>query len=308
MNIPKQLKVRVDSNSKNSLGFVTYIDETGKLRSEKSWNSWGIKELGTFENKPMNGFVIDGCTQRSSDWFGSGRSMFYIVHPLGFKFEITADNLLSLLSYHDVVKGRINGELILVWDSRKMSLIPSESPIFAKYSKQTNIVNKGEVSFRDLKIGNVYSTRDGKTKYVYYGHKYILVYERIVDCLESDGTLHERTDHLYGYKNYSQVNKRYELSTEKKHLFLAEIHKDYSYIECVSTKKLFETGNTKPLYTEDKITKLLYDRNVSSSSFALGIFETKPSKEEIEKYVAENTEMIKHICLSSDEDMKFVIL
>lgn len=105
MYIPKELKIRVREtrtredkldliddpyNAINWLAYVTYIDEKGKLRKETSWKGWGDKEIEGIDNKPLEGFRLSGTTSRSSDWFGSGRSMFYVEHPKGFRFEITS--------------------------------------------------------------------------------------------------------------------------------------------------------------------------------------------------------------------------
>lgn len=183
MNIPKELLVRIekyeydpeDEIDEMPLAYITYKDEEGKIRREGSWSKWGDEQLPKpIPNIPREGFSIAGLTQRSSDWFGSGRTMFYVNHPEGFSFEITSDNLFSLMSYCDIIGGVLQGKLILVWDGGNISLIPEDSDDYVKYSIQTKIATSGQVAMKDLVPGRVYSNREGTDKYVYIGQFYFI--------------------------------------------------------------------------------------------------------------------------------------
>lgn len=238
MIIPKTLKVRVlDNESDSPLGFVTYADETGAIKSEYSWKQWGHKYLGDIENTPMKGFKISGATQRSADWFGSGRTMFYIDHPMGFSIEITTNNFLSLLSLHNIIGGEIMGELVLAWEKRVLSLISVETDLYKKSVAQTNNVNAGVVSMKDLVVGHVYSNREGEES-VYLGQQYLVTQVR--GCISKiDGVEHVIES---CYETRSKKIKEYVVFSQVKYHMFKELTKHTKWYWSATTTKLYDTG------------------------------------------------------------------
>jgi hypothetical protein len=104
MYIPKTIKVgyqkRTDTYS-GKLGYVVYVDEKGKLRKEKSWNSWRDHKIdhSDLDNKPIEGFVLNrdvGGVRRSYGW-NSRIEKVRVYDPRGFEFEISIPNLLFIL-------------------------------------------------------------------------------------------------------------------------------------------------------------------------------------------------------------------
>ena len=101
LSIPKIIKVgyneRVDTYT-GKLAYVIYIDETGKLRKEKSWKNWCDSNLGSdkFDNVPTSGFVLN---KKVGDYRGgwNGRQAWIRIYdPRGFEFEISVNNLLFI--------------------------------------------------------------------------------------------------------------------------------------------------------------------------------------------------------------------
>ena len=62
--IPKKINVGFqnrDDTYTGKLAYVIYYDEKGKLRKEKSWNSWRDQNIPNeeFDNVPISGFVLN---------------------------------------------------------------------------------------------------------------------------------------------------------------------------------------------------------------------------------------------------------
>jgi len=285
MNIPKEILVRVHAG-KNPLSFMTYVDEEGKIRSEYSWNGWGQKQLKKpVTNIPREGFKISGLTKRSSDWFGSGRTLFYIDHPEGYHFEITSDNLLALMGHHDIIGGVIQGKLLLVWDGRKMSLITAESDEYKKYTVQTSVIASGTVKMSELIPGHVYSNRDGNDKNTYYGSKYLISATPGYKSREHDGF----TSYYYSYRHNRHTHYPViEVRIEKVHVFSGYSYngEKHTFNTCL-TKKCYDTGKTKSVSTIEELKgTLAKDKHwMGHSRYAIEMFNTRPSKDEIAKYL-----------------------
>jgi len=294
MILPKELKVRIRKDgSKTPLGFITYVDENGKIRAEKSWSSWGDKEIPVITNEPSKGFKLAGLTQRSADWFGSGRTMFYIIHPKGFEFEITADNLFALMGFHDIIKGEIMGELVLVWDKFSLSLISVESSDYEKYKEQTSTITSGIVAMKDLIPGHVYSDREGTTKFVYIGNYYLLLtgweYVRGTEVISEDAAR----------RNRWEVTEVTTIHPEKFHMFRNKRKYNdgrWEYM-CCKTKKCFDTGKTDKVISIDEMNTYItkqsdkwYSGIRANHYNAACIWESKPTDEIIAKYVTEGSE------------------
>ena len=164
MYIPKTIKVKVQENKGSTgpfLGYATFIDERGALRKEKSWNSWGNKIHGEFDNVPLKGFKLEKTVQRSRDWFGSGRSVFRIIHPNFFIFEISANNLSEIILSSNINCGEIVDECILAWDKTNLALIPCSTEDYNAHKKATELIENGPEKISELIVGNFYQNRDG---------------------------------------------------------------------------------------------------------------------------------------------------
>jgi hypothetical protein len=172
MYIPNSIKVRVrhDNSYNNStvkkadkipLGYITYVDDKGKLRKEKSWSEWGDEYIGEFGNTPMRGYRLENMVTRSRDYFGSGRSMYRVVNPNGFAFEITTDNFFEICMDTNIQKGVIDDDCVLAWDGANLALINLTSDIYKEYAQVTNLVDSGHIKISDLVAGKPYQNKAG---------------------------------------------------------------------------------------------------------------------------------------------------
>lgn len=172
MYIPKSVKVRVrhDNSYGNStvkksdkipLGYITYVDDKGKLRKEKSWSEWGDEYIGEIGNAPIRGYRLENMVTRSRDYFGSGRSMYRVVNPNGFAFEITTDNFFEICMDTTIQKGVIDDECVLAWDGANLALINLTSDIYKEYAAVTNLVDSGHIKASELVVGKPYQNKAG---------------------------------------------------------------------------------------------------------------------------------------------------
>ena len=149
MNVPKIIKIgyqkRKDTYT-GMLGYVTYIDEKGKHRKEKSWNSWRDHSIGyiTLTNEPTEGFVLNKKVggYRYSNW--EQRATYCRVYdPRGFEFEISIENLLYVLDYCSSIIGKgLEGEFVYAWSGPELILLPISSPDYKTSISFTSLQNK----------------------------------------------------------------------------------------------------------------------------------------------------------------------
>lgn len=171
MDIPNTIKVRIreERGSDVPLGFATFYDmSTKKLRKDKSWNSWGDKELGEFSNTPKAGFSVVDHESRNSG-YNSSRTLFRIKHPDGFLFEIELENFFTLLNSHTIENGRFQGNFVLGWEGNTLILISNESELYHSNIELKHQVDKGFV--RDFEIGKAYKSKDGNFVGYYAGQR-----------------------------------------------------------------------------------------------------------------------------------------
>jgi hypothetical protein len=185
MYIPESVKVRVrhDKQYDNAitaktnnipLGFVTFVDEKGVLKKEKSWNDWGDEYIGEFPNKPISGYKLENMVTRSRHYFGSGRTLYRVIHPDGFVFEISTDNLFEICMEGNVKNGEFLGSYLLAWEGNTLILLGEESSDYSKYVEVTKIVNQGALTPIQLVVGQPYQDKNGEYIGHYYG-KYPIV-------------------------------------------------------------------------------------------------------------------------------------
>jgi hypothetical protein len=164
--IPKNLKVgyqkRGDTYS-GKLGFVTYLDDKNVHRQEKSFNGWIEKKMGVddFENKPMEGFVLNRNVGGVYDSYTSDIRIekVRVYDPRGFEFEIDIPNVLRILQECTSTKGKgLEGEFVYGWIGKKLVLVPVGSHEYTKAVETTKLQSMG-VSMKDLVPGMVYLTK-----------------------------------------------------------------------------------------------------------------------------------------------------
>lgn len=171
--IPKKIKVGFQNRSDTytgKLGYVIYEDEKGVWRKESSWNSWRDKNIQEveFDNKPVNGFILNKGLQRVSYHWGSGRSVIRVYDSRGFEFEVSVDNLLGILTHSDVSKREIVEEMVFAWAGKELVLLPVNSEAYQESLKFTANQDK-KLSTKDLKPGFRYKNKKNGKEFVYIG-------------------------------------------------------------------------------------------------------------------------------------------
>lgn len=177
--IPKKLKVgyvKRNDTYDGRLAYVVYYDNKGKIPKQRSFDNWVDKEIPTleFDNTPFNGFVLNkSITRYAWDHFGNTTTKIRIYDSRGAEFEITAENLLGILTQVDCVKRDLAGEMVYAWSGKELVLLPCNSDEYKQALAFTEARNQ-HLTSKQLVPGRVYINRDNN-KVVYLGKLFIAV-------------------------------------------------------------------------------------------------------------------------------------
>jgi len=239
--VPKKIKVgfqnRSDTYTKQ-LAYIIYFDEKGKLRKEKSWESWRDEKIEPqeFDNVPTSGFVLNKKVgDYVSDW-NHRQAYVRVYDPRGFEFEITIENLLYVLENATSTKGKgLEGDFIYAWSNKDLVLVPVESPDYQAISKYNEILHeRNTIKAKDLIIGATYRAKNNDEwiymgRFDYYKNEY-----EYVPCNRTDWRGRTYTTTECVRKN---VNKG------KHHYFTREHKSDYSDTLHMTTIQLKGLGD-----------------------------------------------------------------
>jgi len=155
------------TNDKGGYYHIAYLVTDPKL---KSWNDWKDNNIPTMEiiNTPRTEYRIFGSTQRSRDWYGTGRNMVYIEHPDGFVFEISVENLVGIHAHMDTIEGEFKGELILSKSGKNLILVPKNSSDYDEVFKNTIMKKTKALSSKTINPGTKFLTKTN-TEFIYLG-------------------------------------------------------------------------------------------------------------------------------------------
>jgi hypothetical protein len=143
------------------LAYIIYFDDKGKLRKEKSWESWRDKKIDPqeFDNTPMDGFTLNKDVKRySGDWFSSHRTMIRVHDPRGFEFEVTTENLIGTLMHTDCLRRGLIGQFVYAWVGSELVLLPTNSEEYQQATKFTAGLSK-KVKAKEMVPGLSYKTK-----------------------------------------------------------------------------------------------------------------------------------------------------
>ncbi len=170
--IPSKIRIGYQNRSDTftgKLAYVIYYDEKGKIRKEKSWDSWRDNNIEPieFDNTPFSGYILNKGVQRDGHW-GSGRSVIRVHDPRDFEFEVSVDNLIGILMHSDVSKRDIVEECIFAWAGPDLILLPTNS---VDYQASVEYTNKQDlkVSTKDLVPGRNYYRKKSDEIVTYIG-------------------------------------------------------------------------------------------------------------------------------------------
>lgn len=217
--IPKKINVGFqnrDDTYTGKLAYVIYYDEKGKLRKEKSWNSWRDQNIPNeeFDNVPISGFVLNkraGGVEESYGW-NTRKTYCRVYDPRNFEFEITIENLLYILENANSIKGKgLEGDFVYGWSGKDLVLLPVEAPDYKEIVKYNNIVENNEsIKSKDLIIGATYLDKENK-EYVYMGkYDYFSVGYQWIENGEYKTSRHYK-DMPYQNGYYSYNKTKYKL-------------------------------------------------------------------------------------------------
>ena len=168
--VPEKLKVGFQQEQ----AFIVPI-RNGKQGSQISFDKWRDKKIPVVEidNVSSSGFQITDVTKRSSDWFGSGRSVFKIRTPQGYLVEISSENLFEITQNCSIEKGLIKEKCVWAWQGVKKALIPIESKFYKEVIDNTNLLKLTDLDLKDLiPMTNYEVLTKGKKETLLYLGKY----------------------------------------------------------------------------------------------------------------------------------------
>lgn len=143
------------------LAYIIYYDDKGKIRKEKSWNTWRSKTIPAeeFDNTPMDGFTLNKDVKRySGDWFSSHRTLIRVHDPRGFEFEVTTENLIGILMHTDCLRRGLIGQFVYAWVGPELVLLPTNSEDYQSAIKYTAGLSK-TVKAKEMVPGISYKTK-----------------------------------------------------------------------------------------------------------------------------------------------------
>lgn len=174
--IPEKINVGYQNRNDTytgKLAYVIYWDNKGKLRKERSWNTWRNNKIKPteFANEPTEGFVLNkgvGGVKGSWSSWNTRNEYIRIYDPRDFEFEISVANLLFILQECSSIKGKgLEGEFVYSWQGTELVLLPVCSE---EYNKSIIHTKRQDIKFNkdDLKEGYSYVLKNGD-KVLYLG-------------------------------------------------------------------------------------------------------------------------------------------
>jgi len=228
--VPERIKVGYQNRKgtyTGRLAYVIYYDQTGKLRKEKSWQSWRHKDIepDEFENVPMAGLVLNKKAGGGQSHWNTRQTYCRVHDPRGFEIEITVPNLLWILENTDCTRGKgLEGEFVYGWDGTELLLVPTTSPDYKEIKEASAILNTGTwLKGKDLTPGAVYLTNKNE-RLIYLGR--------------------------FEFYPYSRWEMKSEGSKGKRHFFTREDEFRLVVLSSLTRKVLREVGDPVFNYAE----------------------------------------------------------
>lgn len=246
--IPTKIRVgfqkREDTYTKR-LAYVIYYDSQGKIRKEKSFESWRDKkiEVEEYENKPHSGFVLNKGVQRYGHWNSSGRSMMRVYDDRGIEFEISINNLTFILMTTDCLKRGLEGEFVYAWYGADLILLPTGCEEYKESVEHTALQGK-KLGVKDMIPGCSYRTKRSED----------IIYLGRFDWFEMQRRIKGRN-----YSDYHEV----EVKLAKRHIF----YQEDSYRKFFTLSSLSSIGSINSDVPVSNYAKLMDEFNKTENSY-----------------------------------------
>lgn len=164
--IPNKIKVGYQERSDTftgKLSYIIYYDELGKLRKERSWNSWRDSSIpdNEFDNIPIEGFYLNKAVGGYKSSWNYRMTYCRIYDPRGFEFEIGVDNLLWILDHSECLKGKkLTGKFVYSWVGTELVLLPCDSEEYDESKVASDkTIDSGSIKLSDLVPGALYKVK-----------------------------------------------------------------------------------------------------------------------------------------------------
>lgn len=264
------------SEHENPLGFMTPngTDKAAEKRKEtvrdwaRGWQKNPEVEFREFKNEPLDGYRIVDSVSR---WSTSNK-WFRVIDPRGFQLEISADNVVKILSNSTVINGEIQGYCIWARDGGTNVLVPVGSPEYVEAHENT--VRSTQTA--KANSGDFIKTQNGE-EYRYLGEMYALI----------------------------EMHKDYELVIRKLHVLqrIFPDRDDYISIDAFVKNPVAEIVKSDPLTREDavKLAKSVRWSGTNLRGSIKGYFD-KPTK------LNELTEKLVELPINSIEATEFTVV
>lgn len=296
MFLPKKIKVGFQKRKgtySGKLGYVIYYDEVGKLRKEKSFESWRSKDIEAleFNNEPIEGFVLNKKVGGYSTGWNHRSTYIRVYDPRGFEVEISVSNLLYILRdcYCHPGKG-LEGKFIYAWDGKELLLLSTAAKEYTEHLEKTKSLDKGKVENKDLKEGHIYNDAKGES-FIYLGRQWFSYFDSYFSIASG------KTYRIFikvGEEKKSLENMLPYLLYDLKNLYGGEdLSEDFTTLK----NKINELAQTKRLKE--------FDTDVS-----LDEEYTKIVKDKDPKYIQSKEDFIEncpHALISSDKKTLYIL-
>lgn len=145
----------------NPLGYPMPLGDGKDNARKKSVLKWAKKAknvtaknqheyISTFKNVPRDGFEIIGTSRRWSS--RTNNVVFKTKDPVGYVFELQAENLYEIIEESDIINGKIQGEYVLIRDGTNTSLCQVGSKKYSDAMVATE-AKIGDLSMSDIELG-----------------------------------------------------------------------------------------------------------------------------------------------------------
>ncbi len=280
-------KIRVGSQNRDGtytgkLAYVIYYDEKGKLRKEKSWNSWRDHKIKPEDivNEPIEGFVLNKKAGGYRSGWDHRQTMVRVYDPRGFEFEIDIENLLYILDNTSSVVGKgLEGKFVYGWDAGNLILISEKSPDYkelVEYNDKRK--NQKKLVGKDMIIGATYQTKDNR-EVIYMGrfecfsriytrpHAYKSVKKKYVFADKDFNSYNGSADYHSGFETVASVGaKIIDCVTKVPHVDYAKM------MDCLDGKALTSPYDPSkdelvPYTLEEFKTRILGEKREFSNNY-----------------------------------------
>lgn len=218
------VNITENGNDANAIKRKLNVDKNSKTQS-------------IMKNELLSGYKISQEVYR--DWYYDHDIVWSIQSPLGFKFDISVNNLSKIMQCTTITNGVIEGNCILGKIKNKIVLLPENSSIYKEAVTNTNLKKKDKIDISTCKEGDILLL-DDKKEIIYLGrHKTI--------CCN------------YNWQSYTVKIKPYShcyIENDKTYFYICTTQKINNVIDKVGNSNNYQTTDNYSTVIDDRVTKI----------------------------------------------------